>query len=210
MGIDGGGRFSAAVDRDFREVGRHMARLYAAWRTFQEDYLRHAAALLLFGSTLLSIVEIVRRYGFGKSFAWQQDVVTYSILSSVFLFFGITQSRRLHLRVTIVLELIRNAGGKRSGRIIDGIEIFVALVGMAFCIFLVWHGLPAAEKMFTRNRMADSQLIPLWPFFFIFLTGIGLMAISFIFQLYEHVQNFRGKDPGFIHEAESGSDNSIL
>jgi C4-dicarboxylate transporter DctQ subunit len=187
-----------------------MAKIYATWRTFQEDYLRYVAALLLLGPALLSMLEIVRRYGFNKSFPWQQDLVTYGILSGVFLFFSISQSRNLHLRVTIVLDLLRSTGGRKGSKLVDVIEVLVAAVGVAFCVFLVWRGLPVAERMLARNRMAESQIIPLWPFFFVFLIGIALMAISFAFQVYEHVQILRGKDPGLRHTEHGESGESIL
>ena len=75
-----------------------MERAYAAWRAFQDRFLGHAAALLFVGSTLLALVEVVRRYLLGASFEWQQDAVTYFILSGVFLYFGISQRRSVRRR----------------------------------------------------------------------------------------------------------------
>lgn len=169
---------------------------YLAWRSFQERYLQYVAALFLLLPALLTLVEVVRRYVFGQSFPWQQDAVTYGILTGVFLFFGITQSRNLHLRVTILRELLRARGG-RSGQILsEVVELFVAGIGLAFCVFVVWHGVAVAERMVLMDRMADSQIVPLWPFFIVFLIGMGLMAISFLFQIYERVEALRGRDLG--------------
>ena len=66
-----------------------MERAYAIWRALQDRFLAHAAALVLLGCTLLALLEVVRRYAFGMSFEWQQDAVTFFILSAVFLYFGI-------------------------------------------------------------------------------------------------------------------------
>ena len=63
-----------------------MNTLFAAWRTFQDSFLQYVSGALLLGLTLLAVLEVIRRYGFGVSFEWQQDAVTYGILSGIFLF----------------------------------------------------------------------------------------------------------------------------
>ena len=84
-----------------------MNKLYDLWRLFQDNFLQYLSAILLLSLTLLAILEVVRRYVLGVSFEWQQDLVTFGILSGIFLFFGITQARRAHLRVSALLLLLR-------------------------------------------------------------------------------------------------------
>ena len=60
-----------------------MEAAYAAWRAFQDRFLAHAAALILLGTTLLALTEVVRRYVFGLSYEWQQDAVTFITLLSL-------------------------------------------------------------------------------------------------------------------------------
>jgi len=95
-----------------------VEKAYAAWRGFQDRFLGPAAALLFVGSTLLALLEVVRRYAFGQSFEWQQDAVTYFILSGVFLYFGISQRRDAHLAVTLMPELLAHFGWSRADVII--------------------------------------------------------------------------------------------
>ena len=171
-----------------------MEKSYLAWRIFQERFLKHVAALCLLGPALLAVVEVVRRYGFGVSFPWQQDAVTYIILSGVFLYFAIAQRRKAHLRVTIFLILLRDKGGRGGAVIAGALEVLGAAVGLLFCGYLVWRGLEAAQLMVSQNRMTESLVFPLWLFFIIFLVSIGLMAVSFFFQLYQEVQALRGKE----------------
>lgn len=172
-----------------------MRKAYRLWRRAQERWLQYFAALFLLLPVLLSILEVIRRYIFSKSFPWQQDAITYGILSGVFLFFGITQSRSLHLRVTIFLELIRSRGGRAGQVIVNLLEILTDALGLTFCAYLVWYGIPVAKRMVFEGRMAQSQIVPLWPFFIVFLCGIALMAMSFLFQLYERIQIIRGFGP---------------
>ena len=74
-----------------------MEKAYAAWRAFQDRLLVPAAALLLLGCTLLALLEVGRRYIFGLSYEWQQDAVTFFLLSGVFLYFGVSQRGNEHL-----------------------------------------------------------------------------------------------------------------
>jgi len=62
-----------------------VLKAYAAWRALQDRVLAPAGAVLFVGSTLLALVEVGRRYVLGRSFEWQQDAVTFFILSGVFL-----------------------------------------------------------------------------------------------------------------------------
>jgi len=89
-----------------------VEKAYAAWRGFQERLLAPVAAVLFVGSTLLALLEVGRRYVFGYSFEWQQDAVTYFVLSGVFLYFSISQRREAHLTVTLIPELFNVFGGR--------------------------------------------------------------------------------------------------
>lgn len=186
-----------------------MNKLFAAWRTFQERFLQYVAGALLLGLTLLAILEVVRRYGFGVSFYWQQDAVTFGILSGVFLFFAITQSRRAHLRVTLILLLMREKGGRWGGIVAGVFEILGALLGIAFCSWLVWRGIDVARLMIAQDRKTESLLFPLWPFFAVFLTGMAFLAISFVFQLYQDVQALRGKK-GLVDKYGAGEESGPI
>ena len=185
-----------------------MNKLYNGWRTFQEAFVQYIAAALLLGLTLLAGLEVIRRYVFGVSFEWQQDAVTYGILAGVFLFFGITQSRRAHLRVTVVLLMLREKGGRCGRTVASVLEIFSAGVGIAFCVWLVWWGMEVADLMILQQRKTESLVFLLWPFFAVFLTGIAFLAISFWFQLYHEILLLLGKEglvDKYYIEAESGS-----
>ncbi len=124
--------------------------LFVAWRTFQELFLQYVSGVLLLGLTLLAVLEVVRRYGFGVSFDWQQDAVTYGILSGIFLFFGITQSRNAHLRVTVLLLVLRKKCGRWGIALATAFEIIGCVVAVTLCMYLVWRGVEVVELMVPR------------------------------------------------------------
>ena len=55
------------------------------------------AGILLISTLLFALVEITRRYIFSVVFQWGQDAVIYAMVSSIALYIGITQIKRLSL-----------------------------------------------------------------------------------------------------------------
>jgi TRAP-type C4-dicarboxylate transport system permease small subunit len=167
-------------------------RAYAIWRAFQDRVLERAAAVLLLGCTLLALLEVVRRYAFGYSFEWQQDAVTFFILSGVYLYFCVAQRRNAHLSVTVVPEMLE-AMGPRARRAAE----IVRLVALAFsCVFMlavVWWGIPEVEDSIRYESRTESLAFPMWPFLAALLVGFAFMAVTMFFQIYRAIQRLRGR-----------------
>jgi len=169
-----------------------MERAYAIWRAFQEKVLGPAAAVLLFVCTLLALLEVVRRYTLGQSFYWQQDFVTYVILSAVFIYFCIAQRSESHLNVTIFLELAE-AAGPRARKAAEIVRLASLTFSFLFLLAVVWWGIPEVIDSQKYNTRTESLLLPLAPFLWILLIGFLFMAIQMFFQVYRDMQKLRGR-----------------
>jgi TRAP-type C4-dicarboxylate transport system permease small subunit len=169
-----------------------VIKAYAAWRSFQDRVLAPAAALLLVGFTLLALVEVFRRYIVGLSFEWQQDAVTFFILSAVFLYFSVSQRKDAHLQVTLVPELLNLAGPRAKAA-----AVLVKLVALAFSfLFLcmvVWWGLPEVEDALKYESRTESLAFPMWPFLAVLLVSFAFMALTMLFQIWFAIQKLRGR-----------------
>ena len=169
-----------------------MEKAYAVWRAFQDQVLARAAALLLFGCTLLALLEVGRRYAFGYSFEWQQDAVTFFMLSGVYLYFSVAQRKGSHLAVTVVPELLAVAGPR--AKLVGEITKLVALgFSLLFLAAVVWWGLPEVEDALKYETRTESLGFPLWPFLLALLLGFAFMAVTMVFQFYFGVQKLRGR-----------------
>ena len=166
-----------------------MEKAYAAWRAFQDRFLGPAAALLFVGATLLALVEVVRRSLLGRSFEWQQDAVTYFILSGVFLYFGISQRRDSHLAVTLVPELLSHFGLRKTDA---AIRLFARVFSLVFLVAVVWWGIPEIEDAIQYESRSESLSFPMWPFLAVLMASFAFMAITMVFQVYRAVQAMRG------------------
>jgi C4-dicarboxylate transporter DctQ subunit len=169
-----------------------VEKAYAVWRAFQDRFLAHAAALLLVGCTLLALLEVVRRYVFGWSFEWQQDAVTFFMLSGVFLYFSVCQRRNVHLSVTVLPEMLAVVG-PRARRAAEVVKLIALLFSFLFLLAVVWWGTPEVEDSIKYESRTESLAFPMWPFLAALLLGFAFMAVTMIFQLYFGIQKLRGR-----------------
>jgi TRAP-type C4-dicarboxylate transport system permease small subunit len=169
-----------------------VEKAYAAWRAFQDKVLARVAALLLVGCTLLALLEVGRRYLVGQSFEWQQDAVTFFMLSGVYLYFCVAQRGRSHLAVMVVPEILAVAGPR--ARLAGEVYKLVALVfSMLFLGAVVWWGFPEVEDALKYESRTESLAFPMWPFLAALLAGFAFMAVTMAFQVWFGLQKLRGR-----------------
>ena len=169
-----------------------MEKAYALWRAFQERFLERAAALVLLGCTLLALLEVVRRYAFGLSYEWQQDAVTLFILSSVFLYFGVSQRRGAHLNVNLLTGALQ-ALGPGARRAAEIVKFLATVISFLFLLAVVWWGIPEVKDSVTYGSRSESLAFPMWPFLVALLVGFAFMVVSLFFQVWRGVQGLRGR-----------------
>jgi TRAP-type C4-dicarboxylate transport system permease small subunit len=169
-----------------------VERAYAIWRAFQDKLLARAAALLLLGCTLLALLEIFRRYLLGVSFDWQQDAVTFFLLSGVFLYFGIAQRHDAHLSVTVLPEVLE-ALGPNARRAAEVIRLVALVISFLFLLAVVWWGIPEVQDSQKYESRTESLAFPMWPFLAVLLVGFALMAVTLFFQIYHGIRRLRGR-----------------
>lgn len=170
-----------------------MEKAYAVWRAFQDRVLARAAAFLLIGCTLVALLEVVRRYAFGFSFEWQQDAVTYFILSGVFLYFAISQRHNEHLNVTAVLEAVQ-ALGPRGRKVAEVVRLLALVASFLFMCAVVWWGFPEVRESLHYATRTESLAFPMWPFLAALLLGFAFMGVTMLFQIWFEIQKLRGRE----------------
>ena len=168
-----------------------MTAIYKAWLVLQEHVVGTFAALVLLAATLFACSEVIGRYLVGHTFQWGQDAVTYSVVAATFLYFGASQAKRAHLAVTALTDwLIANRRLKAvfivRGFALSGVVLFAAA-------FIYW-GVPGAARTWRVGTTTESLALPLWPFQYALLVGMGMMGITALFQLYRDVMRLFGRD----------------
>ena len=180
-----------------------MEKAYLVWRAFQDGFVARVAALLLLGCTLLALVEIFRRYILGYSFEWQQDAVTFFILSGVYLYFSISQRHEEHLNVAMLTETLNNLG-PRARYAADVIKLVGLVISFLFLLAVVWWGVPEVQDSLEYGSRTESLAFPMWPFLAVLLTGFAFMAVTMFFQIWKAFQKLRGRSV-FEEEGDAGA-----
>lgn len=167
-----------------------MDTLYKAWRYLQETLIGSIAAIVFLAAAVFACSEFLTRYLIGHTFHWGQDAVTHGIIAATFLFFGASQAKRAHLTLTILPDWLKSGGRRKAAAIIAALACVVVIL---FCALFVYYGLPGAERTWRTGRMTESMIIPLWPFQYALIAGIGMLAITAAFQLYQEILRIFGR-----------------
>jgi len=170
-----------------------VEKAYAIWRAFQDKILGPVAAFMLLGCTLLALVEVGRRYLLGQSYYWQQDLVTYVILSGIFLYFPIAQRSESHLSVHLFVDMAA-AAGPRAHKAAQIVRLGGLTFSLLFLLAVVWWGIPEVFDSQQYNTRTESLLLPLAPFLWVLLISFTFMAIQLFFQVYRGIQKLRGRE----------------
>ena len=167
-----------------------MEKAYQYWKWLQDRFLAPITAVVFLAPIILGCVEVIRRYFFGVSWDWQQDVVTYFILSATYLFFSITERQGMHLKVTLFTSLLSRKVHPAMGHIMS---LLALLASVLYLGYFTLYGLKVTQTTYASGRLVLSQSMVFWPFFLILTVGMGLMIISFLFEIFREIQAMRGK-----------------
>jgi len=175
-----------------------MEEAYRFWKGFQDKVLAPITAFLLLGPIILAMIEVIRRYVFGVSWDWQQDMVTYLILGGSYLFFSITQRQNAHLRVSLFSGLLM----RKSPMLSRLMTLLVQLASAVYLGYFAFYGFKMTQNSYVSGRLVYSQIMPFWPFFLVLTVGMVFLLVTFIFQIYREGMAMAGKKV-LDEEAES-------
>lgn len=156
-----------------------------------ERVVSYLAGFIFFAVTILAIVEIVRRYILGQVFEWGQDAAIYMMVTSVALYFCVTQIRRGHLVMAALIEYLNH---KKCYRIVGLSKIVATASTTVLCISLSISGWSMFSYSYDIDLRSESLFLYLWPFHLVFVASIGLMGLVALFQIIEDIVAYKNGD----------------
>ncbi len=149
------------------------------------------AATMMLVITMFALLEIVRRYIFNVVFEWGQDAIVVGMVSAVAFYFCVTQTRRSHLVMNAIIQLLHSKG---HFRMVGLSRIIVSAIITIFCATIAITGTSTLTYAIDRELTTYSLVIPLWPFYLILMIGFGLMAfVAFLHTIEDIVAFARGE-----------------
>jgi TRAP-type C4-dicarboxylate transport system permease small subunit len=166
------------------------------WGNFFLRKICHPLAMALFiAGTALAILEVIRRYVFGVSFVWQQDFVVVAVLCGTTVYFAVTQWNHAHIAVTAIGELLTR---NESPRRIRAVQIMTAVgdawTAVFLALLLIW-GIPLTAKYQVLGITTPSQSFPFWPFWIVFLIGLGMYSVTSLIHAYLGLRGIPAPQP---------------
>ncbi len=163
-----------------------MNRIWKTWDLFQEKIVENFSRYGLLAVISLAFLEVVRRYIFGASFIWSGDVEIYFNLVVVFLYFGLAEKQKTHIRLDLFLGWIqkKEGGWNKLGK---GLEIVSTLISLSFCILFIWFGIEFVKMGIDFGRKMENADLFLWPFYVVLLVGFLFLGIEFARSLYRRI-----------------------
>lgn len=159
------------------------------WQVF-ERALGSLAMVIALGAVAVSLLEIFRRYVLGVVFVWGNDAVVYFMISGIFLYFGVTQAHRNHLIMPVVVDVFIR---RQQMKVALAMRVLSLTFTLVFVGSLVFFGFGMVEHTREGSRQTASLTFLLWPFQYVLLVSLLIMAIVVVYQLYRSMTALVGK-----------------
>ena len=150
-----------------------VQRLLKAADRLEETLMIVALAFM----TVLTVVQVLLRYGFGTGFVWSLEATTYTFAWLVLL--GMSYGVRTEAHIAVDLVTSRLSPG--AARVLAGVAL---AAGLAYCALMVYGSVLFVDGLMTLGTNARDIPLPRWA-----LTGI--MPVAFVLLALRLVQAAR-------------------
>jgi TRAP-type C4-dicarboxylate transport system permease small subunit len=159
------------------------------------DLLYWIASIILGLIVLIIIIEITIRTFFGRPIMGTIEIIQYGLLFITFLGAAWLLREDGHIKMDIVLSLLRP-------RAQAFLNIIMSIVCAIICLVVTWYGVKVTWYCYQINYRAISELeIPLVSILFVIPVGSFLLFIQFLRKAYGYLGSWRatsGKKTGAV------------
>ena len=118
--------------------------------------------------TVLTVVQVVLRYGFGSGFVWSLEVTTYTFAWLVLIGMSYGVRTEAHIAVDLVTSRLTPGGARAFAAI-------ALVAGLAYCALMIYGSSQVVDRLLTLGNNARDIPLPRWV-----LTGIMPIAFALL------------------------------
>ena len=156
-----------------------------------------ASALMIFIAVLVVMQMVWIRYVLGESSIWQNEFVTYLLITATFIGSPYVLLTRGHVNVDLIPICLSH-----RNRLI--LAVFSALLSLSFCLLITWLGYDFWLEAWQNNWHSDSIWgVRLWIPYFSLPFGFFVLSLQYIADIINLVQ---GNDMPFGIEKDYDAD----
>jgi TRAP-type C4-dicarboxylate transport system permease small subunit len=135
------------------------------------------AAFSLLSLVALSSIEVIGRRFFRFSTGFSEEVSGYLLVSVTFMALAYVFVKERHLAVEAVIGKVGPRGKK-------GLNIFRAIVALAFCVMITWYGsLLVLGSLHIGSRSGGVLRVPLFAPHSLIPIGMGILSLVILVYL---------------------------
>lgn len=131
---------------------------------------------------------VVMRYIFNNPDPYAYEITYILMLACVVFSLAYTQKLGRHLRI----DILDRYYSERVRGVLN--NILVPIVGLTFCIPIVWKTWEKALFAFQSGQMSGTTGIPVYPMMFTIPIGAGLLCLVLIVQILSYLASIMVKD----------------
>ena len=157
----------------FKKVGR-----FIEWLSYQLGWIGGALTVVMM---LAVLREVIGRYLFHAPTDWSVELTCYLVVGSGYLAGAYTELKERHVRIEFLHSRLR-------GRLGCFVEITTSLMGIVWCVVLVWQGfLMTWDSYITDARSETIMEWPLFPSQAMIPLGGGLLCLVLLIKVVRNV-----------------------
>jgi C4-dicarboxylate transporter DctQ subunit len=123
--------------------------------------------------TVLTVVQVALRYGFGTGFTWSLEATTYTFAWLVLIGMSYGVRTEAHIAVDLVTSKLSPSAARAFAAI--------ALVcGLAYCVLMIYGSSQFVERLMALGTNARDISLPRWLLTGIMPIAFGLLALRLV------------------------------
>lgn len=142
--------------------------------------------LIIFSTIMVAVIflQVVMRQ-FDNSLSWSEELARYSFIWLVYIGISYGVKKDRHIKVDVVLLLLKD-----KGKII--LSIISNLLVLFFALFVIRYGYDIASQLLGFGQKSPANQIPMGLVYMATPIGMGLTVIRLIQKLIKQIKALRG------------------
>ena len=146
-----------------------VQRLLKAADRLEETFMIVALTFM----TVLTVVQVVLRYGFGSGFVWSLEATTYTFAWLVLIGMSYGVRTEAHIAVDLVTSKLTPSGA----RVFASIALVASL---AYCVLMIYGSSLFVDRLMALGTNARDLPVPRWVLTGIMPVAFGLLALRLV------------------------------
>ena len=146
-----------------------VQRLLKAADRLEETFMIVALAFM----TVLTVVQVVLRYGFGSGFVWSLEATTYTFAWLVLIGMSYGVRTEAHIAVDLVTSRLSPTGARAFAAVALG-------AGLAYCALMIYGSSLFVDRLMALGTDARDIPLPRWALTGIMPIAFGLLGLRLV------------------------------